>query len=267
MGALETATPLKPSSGLTMTARARQRFLAGGWEETGSALTGGEAHDQILRARRHGQGEHRLGCLKHRPLAGAEAVITEGGRVHRLGAGAATASATLGLGAVTALSKKSKASAIVAFADGTAHEKKLSGNREVRKAQAEAVKFNALARAATILPRTAGAGADRSGSAASRAATGIGSTEAPYLPASGATCPRPLCPAPADARSGHQGDACEHWVVQERRARPAIRVMRNDRGTAAATDLTSACEHVAGVTGGDSQTVAAGKPEPSVLEQ
>jgi hypothetical protein len=92
--------------------------------------------------------------LKQKPLAGAEAVITEGGRVHRYGAGAAAASLSFGLGAVTALSKKSKASAIVAFADGTTHERKLSGNREVRNAQADAVKFNALARAATIRSET-----------------------------------------------------------------------------------------------------------------
>ncbi len=86
--------------------------------------------------------------LKNQPLAGAEAVITEGGRVHRYGAAAATGAMSFGVGALTALSKKSKASAIVTFATGESWEHKLSGNREVRKAQAEAVKFSALARAA-----------------------------------------------------------------------------------------------------------------------
>lgn len=92
------------------------------------------------------------------PLAGAQAVVTNGANVHRVKAGLA-AGAILGpVGLLTALPKKAKATALVVFADGTVHERKLDGNAAVRAAQAEAVRFNALAAnappAETVPPRT-----------------------------------------------------------------------------------------------------------------
>jgi hypothetical protein len=80
------------------------------------------------------------------PLKGAHAEVTAGTRVHRV-AGATLGTAALGpAGALLGLSKKAKATAFVVFEDGTVHERKLDGNAAVRGAQADAVKFNALAR-------------------------------------------------------------------------------------------------------------------------
>lgn len=88
-------------------------------------------------------GSRRLG-----QLAGASAEVTDGARSHRI-AGAAAGAAILGpAGLLAGLATKSKASAFVVFADGTFHETKLDGNAAVRKAQAEAVRFNLLAKSA-----------------------------------------------------------------------------------------------------------------------
>lgn len=90
------------------------------------------------------------------PLVGAQAVLTDGTRAHRVGAAVLTTAATaplLGpLGMVVGLGKKNKAAALVAFPDGSVHERKLDGNMAIRQAQSEVVQFNALAAAATPAP-------------------------------------------------------------------------------------------------------------------
>jgi len=91
-----------------------------------------------------GTKHHRLGRV-----ADAAAQVTDGVKVHRVGAGVAGVLLTGGLiGAVPALTRKSRAVAFVVFADGTAHEHPVNGNGPVRRAQAEVVRFNALAAAA-----------------------------------------------------------------------------------------------------------------------
>jgi hypothetical protein len=86
---------------------------------------------------------YRVGFTTKRlgPLAGAHAEITAPGRRRNVGAAAIT------LMPVIALSKRDTAVAFVVIADGTVHQRKLDGNGPVRKAQAEVVKFNALAAA------------------------------------------------------------------------------------------------------------------------
>lgn len=88
--------------------------------------------------------ERRLGVL-----AGAHAELTDGTRPHRVGAALVTAPLSLGAGLLIGLTRKSKASAFVVFADGTAHERKLDGKSAISAAQRDAVKFNALAGAAS----------------------------------------------------------------------------------------------------------------------
>lgn len=90
-----------------------------------------------------GWGETRLGSL-----AGAHAELTDGTRPHRVAAGAALATVSLGAGALVALTRKHKASAFVVFAEGTVHERKLTGKSMISGAQSEVVRFNALAGAA-----------------------------------------------------------------------------------------------------------------------
>lgn len=51
------------------------------------------------------------------------------------------------VGVATAMTRKTRATAFVVLADGTVHEQRLKGARRVRVAQAEAVRFNALAAA------------------------------------------------------------------------------------------------------------------------
>ena len=74
------------------------------------------------------------------PLAGAQAQLTDGsqawspGRAMFLPAGLA------------GLATKTRATAFVVFADGTYRETPLNGNAAVRQAQAEAVKFNLMAK-------------------------------------------------------------------------------------------------------------------------
>lgn len=86
-----------------------------------------------------------LGSRRLGPLAGSSAEVTDGTRVHRV-AGAAAGAVLLGApGLLAGLATKSKATAFVIFAGGTCRETKLDGNAAVRKAQAEAVRFNLLA--------------------------------------------------------------------------------------------------------------------------
>ncbi|HEY2238862.1 MAG TPA: hypothetical protein VGI21_08730 [Streptosporangiaceae bacterium] len=81
-------------------------------------------------------------------LAGAHAELTDGTRPHRVGAALVAAPLSLGAGLLLGLTRKSKASAFVVFADGTVHEHKLSGKTAIGQAQGDAVKLNALAAAA-----------------------------------------------------------------------------------------------------------------------
>jgi hypothetical protein len=79
-------------------------------------------------------------------LAGAEAMVTDGLPVQSRGR-----SVLLPL-AVTALDIKAVADAAVIFPDGPVHVHPLHGNGEVRKAQKQAARFNALA--GTAAPET-----------------------------------------------------------------------------------------------------------------
>lgn len=83
------------------------------------------------------------------PLAGSRAELTDGTRPHRIGAAVALAPFTLGGSALIALTRKNKASAFVVFTDGSVHERKLDGKSAIGGAQRDAVKFNALAGAAS----------------------------------------------------------------------------------------------------------------------
>jgi hypothetical protein len=80
------------------------------------------------------------------PLAGAQAQITDPGKVRRFGGPASMAISGLGpLALLGMFSRKSKAVALIVFEDGTVHQTNLSGNTEVRNAQVQVVRFNALA--------------------------------------------------------------------------------------------------------------------------
>jgi hypothetical protein len=81
-------------------------------------------------------------------LAGAHAELTDGTRPHRVGAALVAAPLSLGAGLLIGLTRKSKASAFVVFADGSVFERKLGGKSAISAAQGDAVKFNALAAAA-----------------------------------------------------------------------------------------------------------------------
>jgi hypothetical protein len=84
------------------------------------------------------------------PLKGAHAEVTAGTRRHRIGAAAVAAPLSLGAGLLIGLTKKSKATAFVVFADGTVHERKLDGASMISSAQRDVVRFNALAAAKGI---------------------------------------------------------------------------------------------------------------------
>jgi len=73
------------------------------------------------------------------PLAGAEALVTDGSQAWSPGR------AMLMPVALTALATKTVAHAAVVFADGSVHTAELNGNSMVRNAQVEVVQFNALA--------------------------------------------------------------------------------------------------------------------------
>ena len=83
------------------------------------------------------------------PLAGARAEVTAGAGSHRVGAAVVAGTVFLPF-ALVGLSKKSKASAFVIAADGTVHELQITGARQIRDAQSEAVRFNALSQAAPL---------------------------------------------------------------------------------------------------------------------
>lgn len=80
-------------------------------------------------------------------IAGAHAELTDGTRPHRVGAALITAPLSLGAGLLIGLTRGTRASAFVVFADGTLHERKLSGKSQVAAAQRDVIKFNALAAA------------------------------------------------------------------------------------------------------------------------
>lgn len=95
-------------------------------------------------------------------LAGAHAEVTGGRAGHRRSGharmvDAVAASALLGpAGLLAAVSRRgTRGTAFVVFADGTVHERQASGGPGLRRAQADAVRFNALAAASR--PPTAGA--------------------------------------------------------------------------------------------------------------
>ena len=75
------------------------------------------------------------------PLAGAQAVITDGSQAWSPGR------AMFLPIALTGLATKTKADAVVVFADGTVRTVALNGNNAVREGQKQAVQFNALAAA------------------------------------------------------------------------------------------------------------------------
>jgi Short C-terminal domain len=72
-------------------------------------------------------------------LAGAQAVVTDGSQAWSPGRAMFM---PIGL---TGLATKTKADAVIVFADGTTHTTALDGNAAVREAQKQAVQFNALA--------------------------------------------------------------------------------------------------------------------------
>jgi Short C-terminal domain len=89
-------------------------------------------------------------------LAGAHAEVTGGRAGHRRSGGARTAdavAATAVLGPVGLLAganrKGVRGTAFVVFADGKVHEKKINDQSSLVKAQADAVRFNALASASS----------------------------------------------------------------------------------------------------------------------
>jgi hypothetical protein len=86
------------------------------------------------------------------PLAGAHAEVTGGRAGHRRGGGARTADAALAtavlgpVGLLAAASRKgTRGTAFVVFSDGKLHEKAITDQASLVRAQADAVRFNALA--------------------------------------------------------------------------------------------------------------------------
>jgi len=77
------------------------------------------------------------------PLAGAEAMVTDGAQAWSPGR-----AMFLPIG-LTGLATKTKADAAVVFSDGTVHMVPLDGNNAVREAQKQVVQFNALAGASS----------------------------------------------------------------------------------------------------------------------
>ncbi len=73
------------------------------------------------------------------PLAGAQAVVTDGAQAWSPGR-----AMFLPVG-LAGLATKTQADAVIVFADGTFHSVALDGNNVVREAQKQAVQFNALA--------------------------------------------------------------------------------------------------------------------------
>jgi hypothetical protein len=88
------------------------------------------------------------------PLAGAEAVVTDGSQAWSPGRAMFMPIALAGL------ATKTMAHAVVIFADGTVHAQALDGNAPVRQAQLDAVKFNALVSALAIPSQAPDAGSD-----------------------------------------------------------------------------------------------------------
>ncbi len=84
------------------------------------------------------------------PLAGSQAVVTDGSQAWSPGR------AMFLPVSLTGLATKTKADAVVIFADGTFRTVALDGNNAVREAQKQAVQFNALAGASAPVARERG---------------------------------------------------------------------------------------------------------------
>jgi hypothetical protein len=131
-------------------------------EKTGESYHPGKKVRPVRPAKLPGLGVHVKGGSVHvnewrgkrlGGLAGAHAELTDGIRPHRVDAALVTAPLSLGAGLLIGLTRKSKASAFVVFADGTVHERKLDRKSAISAAQRDAVKFNALANAASATSR------------------------------------------------------------------------------------------------------------------
>jgi hypothetical protein len=88
------------------------------------------------------------------PLAGAEAIVTDGAQAWSPGRAMFMPVGLVGL------ASKTKADAAVVFSDGTVHTVALDGNNAVREAQKEVVQFNALAGTATPQAENTGIDSD-----------------------------------------------------------------------------------------------------------
>jgi hypothetical protein len=86
------------------------------------------------------------------PLAGAEAMVTDGSQTWSPGR------AMFLPIALTGLATKTMADAVVVFPDGSVHTASLDGNLAVREAQKQVVQFNALA--GTVAPAATETGSD-----------------------------------------------------------------------------------------------------------
>ena len=83
------------------------------------------------------------------PLSRAHAELGDPTRHRRVAAAGLATVATGGLlGLAPLLTKKAKSIAFVVFPSGQVHERKLDGNIQIRAAQSEVVRFNAIAAAA-----------------------------------------------------------------------------------------------------------------------
>jgi hypothetical protein len=89
------------------------------------------------------------------PLAGAQAIVTDGSQAWSPGRAMFLPISLAGL------ATKTKADAAVVFPDGTVHMSDLDGNFAVREAQKEVVRFNAMAGAAApVVPAVSDTGSD-----------------------------------------------------------------------------------------------------------
>jgi hypothetical protein len=116
-------------------AGALKRFPALGVQGVGAEVFSLGRPTVNARGRHMGDTSRLLG-----PLAGAEAVVTNGTQAFSLGR------AALMPLELAPLARKTMADAIIVFPDGTTYDHALNGNQAVRAAQREAVQFNALAR-------------------------------------------------------------------------------------------------------------------------
>jgi hypothetical protein len=110
--------------------------------DDGHVLAGAAAVPTVGELIRTGGKREDLGSL-----AGAQAQVTDGTSKHRVRTAVAAGAVFLPLAAV-GLSTSRKAWAVITVADGTSHQIALKGRAAIRDAQAEAIRFNAMADAA-----------------------------------------------------------------------------------------------------------------------